>query len=71
MKYDYDAVVIGGGSAGLTASGIAANLGAKTIMIEKERLGGDCTWTGCVPSKTLIKAASVIHQARIAGTVWT
>lgn len=67
MKYEYDAVVIGGGSAGLTASGIAANFGAKTIMIEKERLGGDCTWTGCVPSKTLIKAASVIHQARIAG----
>jgi pyruvate/2-oxoglutarate dehydrogenase complex dihydrolipoamide dehydrogenase (E3) component len=64
MKYEYDAVVIGGGAAGLTASGIAANFGAKTIMIEKERLGGDCTWTGCVPSKTLIKSASVIDGIR-------
>ena len=63
-KYDYDAVVIGGGAAGLTASGIAANFGAKTMMIEKDRLGGDCTWTGCIPSKTLIKAAKVMHQAR-------
>jgi pyruvate/2-oxoglutarate dehydrogenase complex dihydrolipoamide dehydrogenase (E3) component len=64
MKYEYDAIVIGGGAAGLTASGIAANFGAKTMMIEKDRLGGDCTWNGCVPSKTLIKAASVIHKAK-------
>lgn len=64
MKYDFDAVVIGGGSAGLTTSGIAANFGAKTIMIERDRLGGDCTWKGCVPSKTLIKAASVVHHMR-------
>lgn len=64
MKTMYDAIVIGGGAAGLTSAGIAANFGAKTIMIEKERLGGDCTWTGCVPSKTLIKAASVLHQAK-------
>ena len=69
MKYDYDAVVIGGGAAGLTASGIAANFGAKTIMIERDRLGGDCTWTGCIPSKSLIKAASVIHGLRRAGDV--
>jgi pyruvate/2-oxoglutarate dehydrogenase complex dihydrolipoamide dehydrogenase (E3) component len=62
----YDVLVIGGGAAGLTASGIAANFGAKTMMIEKERLGGDCTWTGCVPSKTLIKAASVVHNAATA-----
>ncbi|MFU8812996.1 MAG: dihydrolipoyl dehydrogenase family protein [Balneolaceae bacterium] len=66
-KYEYDAVVIGGGAAGLTSAGIAANFGAKTIMIEKEKLGGDCTWTGCVPSKTLLKAASVMHNAKTAG----
>lgn len=64
MKTMYDAIVIGGGAAGLTSAGIAANFGAKTIMIEKERLGGDCTWNGCVPSKTLIKAASVLYQAK-------
>ena len=63
-KYDYDALVIGGGAAGLTTARIAANFGAKTVMIERDRLGGDCTWTGCVPSKTLLKAASVMHQTK-------
>jgi len=63
-KYDYDALVIGGGAAGLTTAGIAANFGAKTVMIERDRLGGDCTWTGCVPSKTLLKGASVMHQTK-------
>lgn len=63
-KYDFDAIVIGGGAAGLTASGIAANFGAKTMMIEKHRLGGDCTWTGCVPSKALLKAGKVAQHIR-------
>jgi thioredoxin reductase len=44
MAYDYDVIVIGGGAAGLTSSGLAVTLGAKTLMIEGERLGGDCTW---------------------------
>ena len=66
MTPDYDVLVIGGGAAGLSAAGIATNLGAKTAMIEREALGGDCTWTGCVPSKTLLKAAKVVHQARTA-----
>jgi len=52
--YDYDMIVIGGGSAGLTSSGIGASFGAKTIMIEAHRLGGDCTWAGCIPSKALL-----------------
>ena len=64
MAYDFDMIVIGGGAAGLTASGIAASFGAKTLMIERHKLGGDCTWTGCVPSKTLLKAAKVAHQIR-------
>ena len=64
MSTDYDVLVIGGGAAGLSAAGIATNLGAKTAMIEREALGGDCTWTGCVPSKTLLKAAKVVQQAR-------
>ncbi len=66
-SYEYDLVVIGGGAAGLTASGLAASFGAKTMMVERDRLGGDCTWTGCVPSKTLIKAAHVAHAMRDAG----
>jgi pyruvate/2-oxoglutarate dehydrogenase complex dihydrolipoamide dehydrogenase (E3) component len=54
MKHQYDLIVIGGGAAGLSAAGLSVSLGAKTMMIEKERLGGDCTWYGCVPSKVLL-----------------
>lgn len=64
MKYDYDLAVIGGGAAGLTAAGIGANFGARTIMIESGRLGGDCTWHGCVPSKTLLHAAKVAETMK-------
>lgn len=67
-KFEFDAIVIGGGAAGLTASGIAANLGAKTMMIESHLLGGDCTWTGCVPSKVILKAGKVAHQIKTAST---
>ncbi|MEX0724054.1 MAG: FAD-dependent oxidoreductase [Gracilimonas sp.] len=66
-KYEFDMIVIGGGAAGLTASGISANFGAKTMMVEADRLGGDCTWTGCIPSKTLLKAAKVVRQIKDAG----
>jgi pyruvate/2-oxoglutarate dehydrogenase complex dihydrolipoamide dehydrogenase (E3) component len=66
-KYEFDMIVIGGGAAGLTASGISANFGAKTMMIEADRLGGDCTWTGCIPSKTLLKAGKVAQQIKEAG----
>jgi len=59
MKYDYDLIVLGGGAAGLVASTGAASLGAKTALIEKKKLGGDCTWYGCVPSKTLLKSSQV------------
>ena len=64
MAYDYDVIVIGGGAAGLTASGMATNFGAKTLMLERHRLGGDCTWTGCVPSKAILKAAKVGQHIR-------
>ena len=66
MHYDFDMVVIGAGAAGLTATGMSAMLGAKTALIEAKKLGGDCTWTGCVPSKTLLKAAKVAHSMRTA-----
>lgn len=63
-KYDYDVAVIGGGSAGLTAAGIAASVAAKTIMIEASELGGDCTWTGCIPSKALIHMGSLARKMK-------
>lgn len=66
MNEEYDLVIIGGGSAGLTAAGFAVQLGARVALVEKHRIGGDCTWTGCVPSKTLLKVAKVTHQMRTA-----
>lgn len=57
MSEKYDLIVIGGGSAGLVAAGGAGILGAKVALIEKNLLGGDCLYTGCVPSKTLIRSA--------------
>src|SRR5581483_1569567 len=62
----YDLIIIGAGSGGLTAAGFAAQLGARVALIEKHRVGGDCTWTGCVPSKALLKAAKIAHEARVA-----
>ena len=59
-------VIIGAGSGGLTAAGFAARLGAKVALVEKRRIGGDCTWTGCVPSKALLKAARIAHEVRSA-----
>ena len=60
----YDFVVIGGGSAGLTAAKFAAKLGRKVAIIEANHIGGDCTWTGCVPSKSLVRVARVAHEVR-------
>lgn len=60
----YDLVVIGGGSAGLTAARTAGRFGARTLLVERDRLGGDCLWTGCVPSKALLHVASDVQAAR-------
>ncbi|NUR57274.1 MAG: FAD-dependent oxidoreductase, partial [Catenulispora sp.] len=60
----YDLVVVGGGSAGLTAARLAGRLGARVLLAERDRLGGDCLWTGCVPSKALLHAASQVLAAR-------
>lgn len=64
MRYDRDLLVIGGGAAGLTAAGMGAVLGASTTLIEAGKLGGDCTWHGCVPSKSFLKAAKVANEMR-------
>ncbi|MGR8009505.1 dihydrolipoyl dehydrogenase family protein [Streptomyces hypolithicus] len=63
----YDLVVIGGGSAGLTAARTAGRLGARTLLVERDRLGGDCLWTGCVPSKALLHVAAEVRAARSVG----
>jgi pyruvate/2-oxoglutarate dehydrogenase complex dihydrolipoamide dehydrogenase (E3) component len=64
-NYDFDIGILGGGAAGLTVASGAAQLGAKTLLVEKEKeLGGDCLHYGCVPSKTLIRTAQVYHLMR-------
>lgn len=66
MSRRYDMVVLGGGSAGLTAAIGAAGVGARVLLAERDRTGGDCLWTGCVPSKSLIAAADLAHRMRTA-----
>ena len=66
MKLDFDLMVIGGGSAGLTAAQLAAGVGRKVALIEREKTGGECLYTGCVPSKTLLSIAREVWSARSA-----
>lgn len=62
---DYDLIVLGGGTAGLTAALTARHFGASVALIEEEpRIGGDCTFYGCVPSKALIEIAQLAHDTR-------
>ena len=60
----YDIIAIGGGAAGLVTAAGAAGLGARTALIERGRMGGECLWTGCIPSKALLAAARAVAQAR-------
>ncbi|HEU0012980.1 MAG TPA: FAD-dependent oxidoreductase [Longimicrobium sp.] len=60
----YDLAVIGGGTAGLVSAAVAAGIGARTALVERHRLGGECLWTGCVPSKALVRAAAVAETVR-------
>lgn len=65
-KYEANLVVIGAGSGGLVASLIAAAVKSKVILIEREKMGGDCLNTGCVPSKALLRSAKIanyMHRA--------
>ncbi|MDX1599629.1 MAG: FAD-dependent oxidoreductase [Marinobacter sp.] len=63
-SYDYNLLVIGGGSAGLVSAYIAAAVKAKVALIEKHKMGGDCLNTGCVPSKALIRSAKAADTMR-------
>lgn len=65
MPQQYDLVIIGLGSGGTLAAEFAAGeLGLRVAAVERGRIGGDCLWTGCVPSKTLIASARVAHTVR-------
>lgn len=63
-QFDYNMVVIGGGSAGLVSAYIASAVKAKVALIEKHKMGGDCLNTGCVPSKALIRSAKIFNYIK-------
>jgi pyruvate/2-oxoglutarate dehydrogenase complex dihydrolipoamide dehydrogenase (E3) component len=64
-KCDFDLIVIGGGGGGITAVTLASGLGKRVAMVDKKKFGGECTWSGCVPSKALLCSAKV---TRLIGT---
>lgn len=63
-KFDYDLLVLGGGAAGLVSSKVARGFGKTVAVIEKGKLGGECTNFGCVPSKALIRTAKAAHELK-------
>ncbi len=67
MPERYDIIAIGGGTAGLVTAAGATYLGARAALIERGALGGDCLWTGCVPSKALIASARAAQARRDSG----
>jgi pyruvate/2-oxoglutarate dehydrogenase complex dihydrolipoamide dehydrogenase (E3) component len=68
-RFDRNLIVIGGGAAGLVAAYIGTVARAKVTLVEGRRMGGDCLNFGCVPSKALIRAAKLVHQARRASAL--
>jgi len=64
MNDSFDLVIVGMGSGGMTAAEFAAGLGVRVAVVERGRVGGDCLWTGCVPSKALLASAKAAHTMR-------
>ncbi len=62
MPYDYDVIIIGAGPAGYTAALRSGQLGMRTALIEKEKLGGMCMNWGCVPAKIFLETAKLLHK---------
>src|SRR5438132_12407963 len=66
MAHRYDLVIVGMGSGGMVAAEFAASIGIRVAVVERGRVGGDCLWTGCVPSKALLASAKAAHTMRVA-----
>ena len=64
MADTYDLVIVGFGSGGMVAAEFASTLELRVAVVERNRVGGDCLWTGCVPSKALLQSAKVAHYMR-------
>ena len=67
--YDYDLIAIGAGTAGLTVTRLLAARGKHVALVEEDRPGGDCLWTGCVPTKALLHSAKLLWDAKHAGPI--
>jgi pyruvate/2-oxoglutarate dehydrogenase complex dihydrolipoamide dehydrogenase (E3) component len=65
-SHTHDLIVVGMGSGGLVAAEFATKLGVRTVVVERDKVGGDCLWTGCVPSKALLAAGKVAQHIRTA-----
>src|ERR1700726_4716179 len=64
MAGSFDVVVVGGGPGGYVAALCAAQLGAKTAIVEKDRMGGTCLVRGCIPTKALLQSSELFHLAK-------
>jgi len=66
MASRYDLVIVGMGSGGMVGAEFASTIGLRVAVVERARVGGDCLWTGCVPSKALLASAKAAHIMRVA-----